>query len=70
MKRILKLDDDNKRCNLYTDIPEDIYRWIHRESYRINTSKAKFIESVLRKQMNESTSNWTSFEVRSYANKS
>lgn len=69
MKRILKTDDENKRCGLYTDIPQDIYMWIHRESYRLNTSKAKFIESCLRKMMNQSTSNWTPYTVTPYANK-
>ena len=67
MKRILKT---SRRCNLYTDIPKDIYNWIDDESYRLKTSKAKFIESVLRKQMNNtSTSTWINYEVRPYATK-
>ena len=67
MKRVLKTSD---RCNLYTDIPKDIYRWIEDESFRLKTSKAKFIESVFRKYMNnEKTSTWINYEVRPYVNK-
>ncbi len=65
MKRVLKTSD---RCNLYTDIPKDIYRWIEDESFRLKTSKAKFIESVFRCQMNNSkTSTWINYEVTPYA---
>lgn len=70
MKRILQIQNKAERCNLYTDISRDIYEWIHRESYRLNTSKAKFIESCLRKMMNQSTSNWIPYKVIPYVDKS